>query len=54
MQGVSCSVGKPVAVQLVGSWALGAASRLPGAAAVDVAVQMPSSCWHHKDILNYR
>jgi hypothetical protein len=39
---------------LVGSWAIGAAGRVPNAAAVDVAVQMPSSCWHHKDILNYR
>ncbi|WIA14624.1 hypothetical protein OEZ85_003130 [Tetradesmus obliquus] len=54
-QGVCCSIRAPAAVQLIGSWALGAAGRLPGAAAaVDVAVQMPSSCLRHKDILNYR
>lgn len=56
----------PVAVQLVGSWSLGAAAAVAGAAAagggggssappvVDVAVQLPSSCLHHKDHINYK
>lgn len=53
MQDVSLTVQPPASVQAVGSWADGSAADLPGSS-VDVAVQIPSSCLHHKDILNYR
>jgi hypothetical protein len=52
-QAVSLSVVPPSRVQLVGGWADGTAAGLPGGC-MDVAVQMPSSCMHHKDHLNYR
>jgi hypothetical protein len=64
MQDITLTVAPPVAVQLVGSWAIGTATSAAATAGscgdmsapvvVDVAVQLPTSCLHHKDHINYR